>query len=161
MREALVQSRTKLINTVRGWMRGEVLSIRSGSAETLPARVRQAVGDSIPPYVAQQLHMIEALTERIAEANTQLRALAKSDSTCPRLMSVPGVGPITALRYVATLDSVERFPSAHHAEAYLGLTSWRGLQLGASTTHRHHQGGLAGPALGAGAGGVGRAPSQG
>jgi transposase len=122
MREALVQSRTKLINTVRGWMRGGILSIRSGSAESLPARVRQAVGEAIPSYVARQLDMIEALTEQIAAANKQLRTLAKSDSTCPRLMSVPGVGPITALRYVAALDSIERFPSAHHAEAYLGLT---------------------------------------
>jgi transposase len=122
MREALVQSRTKLINTVRGWMRGQVLALRAGSAETLPDRVRQSVGDAMPSYVARQLVMIETLTEQIAEANKQLRELAKGDSTCARMMSVPGVGPVTAILYKSALDSPERFPSAHHAEAYLGLT---------------------------------------
>jgi transposase len=88
----------------------------------LPDRVRQSVGDAMPSYVARQLVVIETLTEQIAEANKQLRELAKGDSTCARMMSVPGVGPVTAILYKSALDSPERFPSAHHAEASLGLT---------------------------------------
>jgi transposase len=38
-----------------------------------------------------------------------------------RLSTAPGVGPLTALSFVATLDEVERFDNAHHVESYLGL----------------------------------------
>jgi transposase len=41
---------------------------------------------------------------------------------CRRLMTVPGVGPVTSVRFMSTLDCVERFSSAHHVQAYLGLT---------------------------------------
>lgn len=36
-------------------------------------------------------------------------------------MTTPGVGPITAIRFVAALDRVDRFPDAHQVESYLGL----------------------------------------
>ena len=48
--------------------------------------------------------------------------MAKAHPICPRLMSVPGVGPITALAFVAVIDDVSRFKNAHQLEAYLGLT---------------------------------------
>jgi transposase len=121
MRESLVRARTKLINTVRGWMRCEGIRIASGAAERLPKRVREAVAER-PTYVERQLKMIDTLTEQIDEADKELKKLAKSDSTCARLMTVPGVGPVTAVRFVAALDKVERFESAHKVEAYLGLT---------------------------------------
>lgn len=121
MRESLVRARTKLINTVRGWMRGQAIRIRSGEPESLPERLRKAVEER-PTYVERQLKMIDALTEQIDEADKELKKLAKRDSTCARLMTVPGVGPVTAVRFMAALDKVERFESAHKVEAYLGLT---------------------------------------
>jgi hypothetical protein len=38
------------------------------------------------------------------------------------MMSVPGVGPATAVRFVAAIDDVSRFPTAHEVQSYLGLT---------------------------------------
>lgn len=121
MRESLVRARTKLINTVRGWMRGQAIRIGGGSPEQLPERVRKAI-QTLPSYVERQLKMIDALTEQIDEADKELKKLARKDSTCARLMTVPGVGPVTAVRFVAALDTIERFESAHKVEAYLGLT---------------------------------------
>ena len=66
--------------------------------------------------------MIVNLTEQIVVADRELRSVAKKDDCCPRLMSVPGVGPTTAVGFKATLDVVERFKDAHHVQAYLGLT---------------------------------------
>src|ERR1700687_1578654 len=43
MREAAVQARTALINNVRGWLRGEILSVRTGAVETFPKRVRETL----------------------------------------------------------------------------------------------------------------------
>lgn len=121
MRESLVRARTKLINTVRGWMRGQAIRLRSGQPESLPKRLKETI-DPLPACVQRQLKMIDALTEQIDEADKELKRLAKGDSTCARMMSVPGVGPVTAIRYVAALDDVTRFESAHKVQAYLGMT---------------------------------------
>ena len=50
----------------------------------------------------------------------RIEALA-GDPLCRRLMTTPGVGPSTAVRFVAALDDISRFESAHKVEAYLGL----------------------------------------
>jgi transposase len=75
----------------------------------------------VPTFVERQLQAIEQLTTQIAAADAELAAIATEDATCERLMSVPGVGPVTALRFAAALDEVERFPHAHAVESYLGL----------------------------------------
>jgi transposase len=121
MRHALLRSRTMLINTVRGWLRGQAVGIRK-SAEAFTQRVRETAGPSLPPYVERQLSMIDELSEQIEAADKELAKLAKASTICPRLMSVPGVGPVTSLQFVAIIDELSRFQSAHRVEAYLGLT---------------------------------------
>ncbi len=125
MREALVGARTQLINTVRGWLRTQGRRVRSGGAETFPERVRKqqeqehALG--LPRYVERQLETLDVLTRQIREADAELAEEASKDATCRRLMTVPGVGPVTALRYVAALDDRSRFKTAHQVESYTGL----------------------------------------
>lgn len=125
MREALIKARTQLINTVRGWLRGGRQRVRSGAAETLPMRVRQhydRLEQELPSYVLRQLQTIDLLSEQIKEADKDLELQTKEDEICQRLMSTPGVGPVTALRFVATVDSIARFNNAHVLESYIGLT---------------------------------------
>jgi transposase len=126
MREALVGSRTKLINTVRGWLRTQNRRLGGGgSSTTFPARVRRLYkeksGAELPSYACRQLAAIEELTEQIREADAELIKAAGEDETCQRLMTVPGVGARTAIRFVAALDEIGRFPGAHGVESYLGL----------------------------------------
>jgi hypothetical protein len=64
---------------------------------------------------------IRALTTQIVEADQELEQLAKADATCRRLMTAPGVGAVTAVRFVAAVDQVGRFRDAHELESYLGL----------------------------------------
>ena len=123
-REALVTSRTQLINTVRGWMRSHLLKTRSGTPATFPDRVRRvalATPNGLPDFIEHALGVIEILTDRIAFADKQLKDLACQHPVCQRLMTVPGVGPVTSLRFVAALDEVDRFPNAHAVQCYLGL----------------------------------------
>jgi len=125
MREALVSSRTKLINTVRGWMRAQHLRFRGGGSTTFVARVGEQLAarrQAVPTYVERQLTMIGDLTVQIADADRELLRLAREDALCCRLMTVPGVGSVTAVRFAAALDEIGRFPHAHAVEAYLGLT---------------------------------------
>jgi transposase len=122
MREALVGSRTKLVNTVRGWLRAEARRPRGGDVATFSARVRALGGERpLPSYVARQLETIDALTTQIGAADRELAGTAKADPIARRLMTVPGVGPATAIRFLAALDEISRFPGAHAVESYLGL----------------------------------------
>jgi len=124
MRAALVDSRTALTNTVRGWTRTRLLKVRSTTAH-FPQRIREAalaVPDGVPECVERLLIVLESINEQIAKADEELLALAENDPICKRLMSVPGVGPVTSMRFVAAIDDAMRFPTAHAVESYLGLT---------------------------------------
>lgn len=124
-REALVGARTQLVNTVRGLLRMRLIVLKPGHVESLPKRVRARLlsePSGVPDYLEQLLSAIEGISEQIARAHEQLEQLAKQDATCQRLMTVPGVGPVTAMRFVAAIDQVGRFPSASRLESYLGLT---------------------------------------
>lgn len=99
--------------------------IKSGAPTTFALRVREHVksrGGTIPSYVELVLKSIQELNVQIAEADQALEDAAASDPTCKLLMTAPGVGPTTAVRFVAAIDNVERFPNAHRLESYLGLT---------------------------------------
>ncbi len=126
MREGLVQTRTKLVNSVRGWARAQGLgTLRSGSLNTFTHRVREHVARkeaAIPGYVQRVLIAIEAVTEQIHEADEELETMAKSDVTCRLLMTAPGIGPTASVRLAAAVDDVKRFPNAHKLESYLGMT---------------------------------------
>lgn len=134
MRDGLVRSRTLLLNTVRGWLRTQGRRLASGSVHTFGARVQAAVGEALPSYVTRQLQMLEHLQAAIAEADREVKAWATSDPAACRLLTVPGVGPVTAVRFVAALDDHTRFDGAHAVEAYVGLVPGQDSS-GARTRH--------------------------
>jgi transposase len=111
-----------LLNTVRGWLRAEGRRPRGGDVTTFSVRVRVLYAETtLPTYVDRQLRTIESLTKEIADADRELAATAKADPIARRLMTVPGVGPSTSVRFVAALDEISRFSGAHAVESYLGL----------------------------------------
>ena len=124
-REELIECRTKLINNVRGWMRAQRWRIRTGATSSFPIRLRtHATGaDTIlPEHIERTLPLIETLTEQIRIADKELAQIATTHPTCEKLMTIPYVGPVTAVRFLAAIDDVKRFPNAHAVESYLGLT---------------------------------------
>ncbi len=78
----------------------------------------------------------------LREAEAWAHQAATADPVARRLMTAPGVGPVTALSYRATLDHVDRFPDAGRATAYLGLVPCED-----SSAERRHRGAItkAGP----------------
>ena len=66
-----------------------------------------------------------ALVTQILKYDEQVRAMAQTNATVRRLMTVPGVGPVTALAFVSTIDDPKRFAHACDVGAYLGLTPRR------------------------------------
>jgi transposase len=124
-RDALVSSRTKLTNTVKSQLRGRLVLTNKRRSAATPAQIRtlwtELVGE-VPAHVERLLVLIEAIDLQVKDAEKQIRQLVKGNAICLRLMTVPGVGPITAMRYVATLDDIKRFSTAHDVQSYLGLT---------------------------------------
>ena len=87
-------------------------------------KVRRALlldAEGLPAHLERLLVVLETLSEQIADADAELKALAAEDARMRRLMTVPGVGPVTAARFVAALDEVERFPNASSVASSLGL----------------------------------------
>jgi transposase len=124
-RDALIHARTQLINTVRGWMRTELIHVRTGGSKKFAERVETSLlerPEGMPAHVQRLIAVIKALNEQIAATDAEVESLASGDEVCARLMSVPGVGPVTSLRFKTVIDDVKRFASAKALESYIGVT---------------------------------------
>lgn len=124
-RDILVETQTKLVNNVRGWMRTQLWRIRAGQAATLADRLRghaESAGTPLPEHIERQLQMLSSVIDQVKAADKQVRKVANENPVCVRLMTIPGVGPVTAVRFVAAIDDPTRFSSAHRVQSYLGLT---------------------------------------
>ena len=124
-RDVLVEMQRNLSNNVRGWLRTQLWKLPSGKMVSLPERLRthaQASHRDLPEHIERQLTMLTQVTAQVQAANKQARKLAAAHPVCRQLMTVPGVGPITSLRFVAAIDNPSRFSTAHRVQSYLGLT---------------------------------------
>jgi transposase len=90
--------------------------------------VKQQRGRSDPLIVSLSKSMLrarDALRIEIKSLDVLVARLAANDPVCRRLMTVPGVGPITALTFRAAIDDPHRFASSRNVAAYFGLTPRR------------------------------------
>lgn len=122
VRETLVRTRAKYISLISALARREGCRIKSGSSVNFLARLQQA---EVPAQVLAQveplLSVIETLNEKIKEADQQLAEIVRENPIVKRLCSVPGVGPVTATTFAATIDNAKRFQEARQVRSYLGL----------------------------------------
>ena len=122
VRDQLVRMRTQMINLLRGQLRSEGLRVRTGRAETFVARYRAvAASPTLVAVLAPVIQALSALEPLIATADAWAHDAAHTDPVARRLMTAPGVGPITALTFQAVLDTVTRFGGPGAVSAYLGL----------------------------------------
>jgi len=134
-REALIGCRTKLTNTIKGLVRSELGSVAArGGSPRFVSKVRAQVPSQ--PQLEWLVAPIEALNAQIHQADRELLAIAKEHPVTRLLMSMPGVGPVTAIRFVSALDDATRFSSASEVASYLGLvpgentTGFKPVRLG-------------------------------
>jgi transposase len=71
--------------------------------------------------VTPLLSLLGPLNEQIEALDGRLGEIARKDARVMRMMTMPQIGPVTAVSFVATLDDAGRFRGAHQVEAYLGL----------------------------------------
>ena len=123
-RAQLVGMTTRLSNHIRGVLK--TFGMLPGAMRGLPfdRRVEELlVGrDDLTPIVGPMLAAWRRLREQIAAFDKAVRALAKADPTCRLLMSVPGIGVLSVLAYVSTVEDPARFARSRSVGAHLGLT---------------------------------------
>jgi transposase len=85
-----------------------------------------AADDPVLASLAESLlSVIEVMTREVERLTKRVLDEVKQEPTCRRLMTVPGVGPLTALAFRATIDQPGRFRKSRDAGAHLGLTPRR------------------------------------
>lgn len=126
-RECLVKTRVQTINTIRGLLKSQGILLPSGwSTESFARKARDFLDHCVLPLVEALLEVVKVCNEEIKLLEQRIEALiAHTYPAAARLRSVPGVGPITALSFVLTLEDPHRFRKARSLGAYLGLTPKR------------------------------------
>lgn len=122
VREALIRTRTRYVALVKAIVRREGLRLPSGEPEhTVPKLAALPLPAAARAELAPLVTLLRPVNAEITAADARVAAAAATDPVVQRLMSVPTVGPVTAVSYVATLDGVDRFADGHQVAAYLGL----------------------------------------
>ena len=121
----LLQSKAIAIeNDLRGTLRNFGLKVGIVGKLKFEARIRELV-KSLPDLtvlIEPLLIVRRVLREQTAILHRRLLAIVKDDEVCRRLMTIPGVGPVVALTFRATVDVPERFRNSRAVGAVLGLT---------------------------------------
>jgi transposase len=127
VRELLIRQRTQVINAIRGHLAefGIVGPNRAHNIGLLTVMIEDETEISIPPILRRNLRrLVEQLREiktKLVEIEQDLGVVARKVDACQRLMTIPGVGVITATALVASTRDPADFKSGRHFAAWLGL----------------------------------------
>ena len=124
----LLQSKAIAVdNDLRSTLRNFGLKVGIVGVARFEARIRELVADllDLAILVEPLLVVRRVLREQIAVLHRRLLAVVRDDEVCRRLMTVPGVGPVVALTYRATVDVPVRFRKSKSVGAAFGLTCSR------------------------------------
>jgi len=127
VRERLVSQRTRIINQIRAFLLERGIAVRQGQRflrVELP-RILAVPSDALSPRMVRVIGDLaddwRRLDERVEALSAEIGSLARADSGCERLMSVPGIGPIISSAMVAAIGTGEAFTKGRDFAAWLGL----------------------------------------
>jgi transposase len=125
-RDALVRSRTQLINHARGIVKASGARLPSCSAAFFHHKARQAVPDALQPALLPILATIASLTQQIRDYDHQIEQLSSEHyPETALLQQISGVGSLTALAFILTLEDPHRFRRSREVGPALGLVPRR------------------------------------
>ena len=127
VRERLVSQRTGIINQIRAFLLERGIAVRQGQRflRTELPRILATPSDVLSPRMARVVEDLASdwrrLDQRIERLSAEIGVLARADSGCERLMSVPGIGPIISSAMVAAIGTGDAFSKGRDFAAWLGL----------------------------------------
>ena len=122
-RDALVRSRTQLINHVRGTLKSFGARLPKCSAESFHRKVADALPCELAEALEDVVATIGSLTERIRDYERRIERVCEQSypQESGLLRQVAGVGALTSLTFVLSLEDPDRFEKSRTVGAYLGL----------------------------------------
>jgi transposase len=121
-RDALVAARTELINATRGLVKSMGTRFPKCSSPSFAQKVDETVPVEIRDALLPLVRMAAALSDCIQGYDEKIEKLASEKYGHTELLrQVKGVGPITSLAYVLTLENAKRFVKSRDVGPYLGL----------------------------------------
>jgi transposase len=121
-REALVRSRTQMINHVRGTVKSFGYRLPKCSTPSFHKKVPGQLPSELAEVLGPIVETVGSLTEKIKDYDRHIEELAAERYPETRLLrQVSGVGSLTALTFVLTLEDTQRFAQSRSVGAYLGL----------------------------------------
>jgi transposase len=126
-RQALVDCRTQLVNHVRGTVKSFGARLPKCPARSFHKKAAEHIPpEPLLPALGPILEQIGSLTERIRDYDRKLETISKEHYPETELLrQVEGIGPLTALTFVLTLEDPYRFEKSRSVGAYLGLVPAR------------------------------------
>jgi transposase len=122
VRDNLVRTRVRQVQLLRALLRREGLRPRSGQVSSFAKRLDET---EPPPWlrdlIAPVRVVMDTLNREMVLVDQAITGIVQEDPIVQRLCTAPGIGPVTAVAFVSTLDQVERFEGAHKVQAYIGL----------------------------------------
>lgn len=128
IRAQLITTRVAMGNQLRGLLK--LFGLRLGAARTPGKRRERLIAlyqqrPDLEPLFSPLIASMEVIEEQLRASNRLLESRATEDIVCSRLMTVPGVGPITALTFAASVEDPRRFTRSEDVGAYAGLVPRR------------------------------------
>lgn len=127
-RDLLVKQRTQCINMMRGLLAEFGINIPQGVQRAL-TMAREIVEGATPDIPAEAIKIVRTLSQqaldihfRLHEIDCDLLVWQGSSDVATRLMTIPGIGPIGATAFAATVGDATQFRSGRQFTAWLGLT---------------------------------------
>src|SRR5271166_3266580 len=126
-RALLVKIKRDLENQIRGLLKNLGLVIGRAKMNVFAVRAAEMTEDrpELAAAVVPLLSARAAIEQQIADLDRKVMRLARNNAQARRFMTAPGVGPITALCFLATIDDPTRFKRSRSVGAYAGLTTRR------------------------------------
>jgi transposase len=120
-RDILVATRTKLVNHIRGVLKSFGLQLPRCDAECFGRKTRELVPTELKAALDPIYEMLVVLEQQIREQDKTVERIAKRYPDVEVVSQVNGVGTLTALVYILTIEDKSRFENSRMAGAFLGL----------------------------------------
>lgn len=124
-RNTAVEGRTHLITSIKGHLKVYGIKLGKGTGKSFREKVEQAIIDlqaKLQQVIKSLLNILGVFEEEIKALDQVVKDIAKEDERVKLLQTIDGVGPITALAFVAEVDDPNRFEDSKDVGAYIGLT---------------------------------------
>lgn len=125
-RDGLVSCRTNLVNTVRGLLKSQGIAVPPSSTDAFAKKITSILPTELKPIFRDLIKIIEELTFKIKKYDKLISKICeKKYPEATRLQQIKGVGPITSLTFILTLEKHNRFKKSRDVGPFLGLVPKR------------------------------------